>query len=165
MLHFCFMIHVKKTFKNKDDDLESHEIWLIGMIDENTRLEEILNGNENTLLINCREISKINSSGVKTWRSFFREVRKKNIRLSFIECSPCIVEQINVQTEFILFHEIISICLTFFCSSCGSDTLLVQTTEELTLENYQFPEIQCSDCGSNAEFDDVPEHYFSFLKR
>ncbi len=51
----------------------TQEIKLEGVIDENYNFESVLGSFEGqVLVINCRDVKKINSTGVKSWINFFQ---------------------------------------------------------------------------------------------
>lgn len=112
-----------------------------------------------------KEISRINSVGVKAWIKYFQGLSAKGVQLRFLECSTAIVEQINLISNFTCGGTVESIYVPYCCQSCGAELLGLFRAADLKKIGLQVPDLKCSKCGGVASFDDIPEEYFGFLER
>ena len=117
------------------------------------------------LLVNCKEIPRINSVGVKAWIKYFQSAQAKGTKLNFIECSTAIVEQINLISNFICGGVVESVYVPFACNSARASSWACSRRKISRSLNLQLPELKCTKCGGKAVFDDIPEEYFGFLSR
>ncbi len=140
-------------------------VRLAGSIEESVNFEQLIGPPPAELHINCKEVPRINSVGVKAWIKYFQGAAAKGTQLKFMECSTAIVEQINLISNFACGGEVESIYVPFSCSNCGSELVGLFKTGDLKKLNFQLPDLKCSKCGGNAVFDDIPEEYFGFLTR
>lgn len=140
-------------------------IRLIGSIEETVNFDDLLGPPSPEMEVNCKEIPRINSVGVKAWIKYFQACVSSGTKLKLVECSTAIVEQINLISNFSCGSVIESIFVPFSCSSCRSELVGLFKTEDLKKIHLQLPDLKCTKCGKNAVFDDIPEEYFGFLKR
>jgi endogenous inhibitor of DNA gyrase (YacG/DUF329 family) len=154
------MINVIKEQKGN----ELH-VRLSGSIEESVNLEQLIGPPPALLHVYSKEVSRINSVGVKGWIKFFQGIQSRGTRLHFHECSMAIVEQINLISNFTCGGTVESIYVPFCCSSCKSDMIALFKTGDLKKVQFNLGPQKCPKCGGNAEFDDIPEEYFGFLSR
>jgi anti-anti-sigma regulatory factor/DNA-directed RNA polymerase subunit RPC12/RpoP len=140
-------------------------VRLVGSIEESVNFDQIVGPPESEMVINCKEIPRINSVGVKAWIKYFQSCQAKGTKLKFIECSTSIVEQINLISNFTCGGIVESIYVPFSCVQCKAELLGLFKTEDLKRLQMNIPELKCSKCGNKAVFDDIPEEYFGFLTR
>ncbi|HLE00444.1 MAG TPA: hypothetical protein VJB59_09300 [Bdellovibrionota bacterium] len=154
------MINVVKEQKGN-----SLLVRLTGSIEESVNFEQIIGLTSPELIVNCRDVPRINSVGVKAWIKYFQSLQAKNIKMHFIECSTAIVEQINLISNFIPEGCVESIYVPFSCGTCKSELVGLFKTEDLKKLEFKLPPLKCTKCSGQASFDDIPEEYFSFLMR
>jgi anti-anti-sigma regulatory factor len=154
------MIQVTREQK---DGLTS--IRIAGSIDESVDLQAAVGAMPARVNINCRDISYLNSTGVKAWMEFFGRASGAGIQFSFSECPPAVVEQINYMNGFVCGGSVSSISVPFTCTQCGGEMRGTVKTEDLRHVAYQLPHVKCAKCGGQASFDETPEEYFAFLIR
>jgi hypothetical protein len=135
-------------------------IKLSGAIDETTDFDQQLGKLEGKLEINCREIDRINSTGIKSWIRYFQSGQYEII---FKECSISIIEQINLISNFLVGAVVESLFAPFVCKSCHKELLVLFRVENLKESGFSMPAVKCVQCQGEAVFDDVEEDYFSFL--
>lgn len=155
------MLHVAKEVKDG-------VTWIkfSGAIEENVDLQtQIGEIQTKKAVFKLREVSRINSVGVKNWIKYFQSLHQRGQELSFQECSTAIVEQVNLISNFVPRGSIDSIYVPFCCAQCHTELLGLFPVDDLKRIHGQLPALQCSKCGGRAEFDDVVEEYFSFLDR
>jgi anti-anti-sigma regulatory factor len=139
------------------------EVHISGVIDETINLKEKLSVLSGEVHINCREVSRINSYGMKGWLLYWSEIRGKGAKLKFYEISPFVVQALKVVKDFIPTKEIVSVCAPFFCEPCGTDIIKVYTIEELSAFP-PLPEAQCPTCKATLELDEH-KSFFSFAQK
>ena len=144
---------------------EVTSLTLSGVIDERVDFAPHIEPVTGALRLDLRRIERINSVGVKNWVRYFSDLRKKGTELMLADCSPQIVEQINLVSNFSCGAKIESILAPFRCGSCGGEVLTSFTLTELKAMNGVFPEPPCPKCQAKTAFDDIEEEYLSFLSR
>ena len=135
-------------------------------IDEKINFETIIGAVTQTnhkepLKINCSSVTRINSVGVRQWTQYFDQLRKKGIKLKFVECAAPIVEQMSIYTNFIHKDEMESFYLPFYCTRCEAElNKLFDTSsiKQIDPENLSTP---CNTCGGKANFDEIPSKYLA----
>jgi hypothetical protein len=149
---------------NTDDKSVPPKAILSGVIDENSNLAPLIEGRPSALYLYCRNVTRINSVGIKLWRAFFNSCRKDGRSLNFFELSPPLVSSCNYLNDFILMNEIHSLCVPFVCEACAKHTNLIFSIDELkkNLPSPLAPE--CANCGAATEMNEIPEEYFAFIK-
>jgi anti-anti-sigma regulatory factor/DNA-directed RNA polymerase subunit RPC12/RpoP len=140
-------------------------VRLAGSIEESVNFDQLIGPPPAELHVNCKEIPRINSVGVKAWIKYFQSVQAKGTKLVFKECSTAIVEQINLISNFTCGGSVESIYVPFSCTGCKAELVGVFKTEDLRRLQLKLPDLKCSKCGGKAVFDDIPEEYFGFLMR
>ena len=140
-------------------------VRLSGSIEETVNFDQMIGELPPELTINCKEVPRINSIGVKGWIKYFQSAQAKGTKLTFTECSTAIVEQINLISNFTCGGSIESIYVPFSCQKCKSELVGLFKTEDLKKMNLVIPPVKCSKCGADAHFDDIPEGYFGFVNR
>ncbi len=138
---------------------------LSGSIEENVNFEQQFGSITGEVCLNCKDIPRINSVGVKSWIKFFQAAQAKGLKLQFIECSTAIVEQINLISNFVCGGSVESIYAPYSCPSCKAEQVGLFMCENIKKLNFELPDLDCIKCGKKAVFDDIPEEYFSFLMR
>jgi anti-anti-sigma regulatory factor len=140
-------------------------VRLSGSIEESANFEQLIGPAAAELTVNCKDIPRINSVGVKAWIKYFQGVQSKGTKLKFVECSTAIVEQINLISNFTCGGTVESIYVPFACEKCRTELIGMFKTEDLKKMNFQLPALKCSKCGGQAVFDDIPEEYLGFLAK
>ena len=140
-------------------------IRLAGEITEDVDFAAIIGDLPNSTVLNCKDVSRLNSLGVKTWIKFFQKEQERGVKLRLTECSPAVVEQINLILNFVCGGTVESLYLPFNCSKCGKGFVGLYRTEDLKKINLQIPDVTCGHCGGSASFDDIHEEYFRFMLR
>lgn len=139
-------------------------LHLSGAIDEAAFLEAAIGQLTSDTILNLREISRVSSAGCRAWALYFRDQVARGAQLRFVECSPAVVEQINLISNFSAGGKVESVCLPFLCSkkNCATATTELLTIDELKKINFNPPSVRCTKCGGDAVFDDIAEEYFRF---
>jgi anti-anti-sigma regulatory factor len=153
-------------------DLEKKPKTLVfsGLLDESLNpeaqiLQAMANANEE-IDVDCSGITRINSSGVKQFISFFNRVKEKQIRFQFLRVSPVMVEQFNIISNFGGGGKVVSAGLPFRCKACEKTSVLYVTKSEALSINLDKVTLECSNCKKRElDFDDLPDEYLEFWKK
>ena len=112
-----------------------------------------------------REVTRINSLGVKAWIKYFQTLQAKALQVRLVECSTAIVEAINSIVNFTCGATVESLYVPYVCKGCKTELLGLFRAADLKKFAFKIPPLTCSKCQSEATFDDIPEEYFGFLIR
>jgi len=141
-----------------------HMVRISGSITEEADLHALVAlGQGKDLRLDLAGVDEINSCGVREWIRFVRRVSETASDLELVRCSPAIVRQLNMVSNFRGSGRVTSVMLPYYCDACGAE-------QERYLELGGAdapPEIQetvvCERCGEQAEFDDLPDSYMGFI--
>ncbi len=136
-----------------------------GSVEESVNFDQLIGTPGPEMHVNCKEIPRINSVGVKAWIKYFQSAQQKGTKLKFSDCSTAIVEQINLISNFVCGGTVESIYVPFSCVGCRSELIGLFKVEDLRKIKLKLPELKCSKCGQKAVFDDIEEEYFGFMNR
>lgn len=138
-------------------------ITLRGVINEDVNFNEALGDRDGELHLLCRDITRINSMGIKMWCQYFQRQRSRGVKLFFYESSPDLTVQCNYVTIMMRPEEIVSLTIRHVCTSCRAEKVSIMSAKELAARSYHINSIPCEECGQQSVFDEVEEDYFSFL--
>lgn len=138
---------------------------LSGTVDEHVSFDELIGELPPKVEVVCRDLSQINSLGVKAWVDFWAKMTGRGTELLFSECPPPIVEQLNYITNFSGGGTVVSVSVPFNCEKCHKELRGIVKSEDLRKVAYKLPPVKCPKCNAKAHFDDSPEDYFAFLIR
>jgi anti-anti-sigma regulatory factor len=117
--------------------------------------------------INCGEVRRINSVGIRAWIMNMKELDKRGIAYVLSECSLAIVEQMNQIQSFVPGGKVESVQAPFVCKACKREFSTIIAKDKLVefgKPGEHLPTASCPHCkSSNTSFDDLAE-YFSFVK-
>ena len=149
----------------KNENSIPPSVILSGIVDESANFETSFGNVGKELDIYCKEVSRINSVGVKLWREFFGAVRAKGTKLRFFDLSPALVSSLNYISDFVAFKEIQSVTAPFLCNNgkCNELSYKTLTIDEAKTMVKGECSISCAKCGGKAELDEISTEYFSFL--
>lgn len=115
------------------------------------------------LALDLEGIEQVNSCGVREWIQFIAELERAQIPFELLRCSPAIVRQLNMVSNFKGTGAVRSIVAPYYCEACGHEEYRV-----LELSGAGAPRLEetvtCSGCGEPAEFDDIPSTYLAFTE-
>jgi anti-anti-sigma regulatory factor len=148
---------------------EKDRIYLVvlnGAVDDEANLDAIIGAlpeSPTEFHVNCAGINRINSVGVKGWIKFFQKVQAKKLKIVFWDCSPPIVQQMNLVFNFTCGGTVQSLQGSFACEGCGNNFLLTLPVKNILASRFNIPDQKCPKCSGVASFDDLPKMYFKFL--
>jgi len=143
------------------------EMSIAGSLDENSEviLNNALSEMRTSCVIDFSKTNNVNSCGVRAWIQFLQKAEEK-AKISYTNCVPDIVIQMNMIPAFKGEAKIISLQAPFFCESCGTTKNITQKTENTSLQKLMADAetVSCESCKSNMEFEEVIEDYYAFLE-
>jgi hypothetical protein len=142
-------------------------LHLSGEIDEAVDFDHEIGETDSDTLVHCKEISRLSSHGTKAWVHFFSKRTTQGTRFRFAECSPVIVEQLNLMVNFLAGGAVESIYVPFICTDrkCKKTMVALFPIEELRRVNYSIESVVCKKCGKTSVLDEHPQEYFLFAQR
>lgn len=134
-------------------------IMLKGAVDEDTNFEPIKALGKD-LVLNFKEVTSINSLGIRGWVNFMKDMSGAN--MAYEECPPVIVRQFNMVPSFLAHAKVLSVYVPYVCDSSGEEKLVLYQSNQFG----QVPEtIPCEECEEGEmEIDSHPKQYFAFFK-
>ncbi len=137
-------------------------VQFLGTIEESVNFDQLIGPPPQSLHINCKAVTRINSEGVKSWIKYFQSIQQKGIQLKFVEVSTVIIEQINLISNFVVGAPIDSFYAPYSCPSCKTEFICLLQTADLK-NKKEPPEQKCRKCNVPLHFDDIADEYFGFL--
>src|SRR5881628_2282370 len=116
-------------------DLEGRScVALHGAIDESSSLEELIGQVPSGIAFVCREITRVNSAGFREWNRFFTRRQQGAGPVALLECSPAVVEMLNLFSTNMFTVE--SMILPYTCIKCGWQSSVLKTSAELKKSEF-----------------------------
>ncbi len=141
-----------------------HVVRISGSITEEADLHALVAlGDGGTLRLDLAGVDEINSCGVREWIRFVRRVSETARGLELVRCSPAIVRQLNMVSNFRGAGQVTSVMLPYYCASCGTEQEQLLEVPEGGSPPQIPTSITCRHCGGAAEFDDLPDSYMGFV--
>ncbi|MBF0431523.1 MAG: hypothetical protein HQK83_09605 [Fibrobacteria bacterium] len=150
----------------KEQDGDVLKLNLSGVIDEDSDLSDLLfPDHKGKLIINLKEVKRINSCGVREWVNAMETISEMEIEL--INCSTAIVNQINMVSNFSGNGKVTSFMAPYYCESCDAEfEIALEVDKNFPDRDYPVaPSYNCPKCKNTLEFDDIEDKYFLFIKR
>lgn len=139
-------------------------VKLAGIVDEDNRLGELVEQvAAGTVVIDLAEVDRINSCGVRDWVGWLGRIEAKPAKVVLVECSPSIVAQINLVSNFTGGGAVKSFYAPYFCAECDQEKVLLVDVADLGPPPVEPPTCRCDECDLVMDFDDMPDSYFAFL--
>ncbi len=135
---------------------------ITGVIDENADLT-VLTELSGHIEINLRGIRRVNSFGARTWMDAIREVSSR-AHLVFIECSPPVIDQLNMIQGFLGHGDVKSFYAPMVCEHCESEALHLFDVAACRERDGGLPPVRCEECGLRMDLDDLEDQYTLFLR-
>lgn len=144
-----------------------HEAVFDGQIDERSRLvdfaEKLTSGK---LAINLEKVSFINSVGVREWIRMLRKLADNGVEVQLRRCSEAMIHQVNMIVEAKGSAEVDSFYAPYQCDECGFESSMcieVGPNRDM-LRRMEAPQLECPECKTAMDFNEIPERYFLFLE-
>lgn len=135
-------------------------VQLIGSIDEDADLSEILETQASHINFDFNQVELINSCGIREWIKFLDQLSSESIQ--YENCPQIIIEQINMVHGFIRpGSRLKSFYAPYYCEECDKERKAHVMSNDV--KNKKAPKVNCPDCGNEMEFDALEASYFNFL--
>ena len=137
-----------------------------GTIDEGFDGKKLANGLEGDwLVLDTGGVKKISSFGIREWVDFVTTAATRVKQTVLIECSPKVVDQLNMVANFAGSGRVFSFYAPFRCDYCDSEhrVLLDVAKDFESIKSMKLAERPCPSCHESMYFDDDGSTYFSFL--
>ena len=137
---------------------------LKGILDEDNLLANLLSQIQGRLLlIDMAEMERINSCGVRDWVNWLNQIQALGITVILLRCSPAVVAQANMVTNFAADAFIHSFYAPYVDPNTNDEQSVLLFTEEIRkTQPIRAPKI-LNASGEELEFDEFEESYFSFV--
>ena len=133
------------------------EITDFGALAKRLELETLID-------FNASAVRYISSAGVRAWCQFLATLEGKTY--SFRHCSIAFASQAAMVPMVIGTGVVHSLEAPYLCEECDREELRLLETKALVHEDSHIfpPQLACTVCNGELEFDDVPDRYFAFLR-
>lgn len=133
--------------------------------DAEVHLTQLLPKLGKQIVFNFKNVTAVNSCGVRSWINFMRELQKDQRSIVFDECTGEIVMQINMIPSFKGNANIRSVYGSFACEGCGhEEDILFEAGKNLPKSpDAGLAAVKCKACGAEMELEEMEEEFFAFL--
>ena len=139
---------------------------ITGEIDDTTDLASYGAKLQGNAIIDLGGVTFINSVGVREWVTLLDKLAARGLRVTLRNVSEPMVRQMTMVMEAKGEANVESFFAPYICTKCGDErALLIRNAEHhATLAAGKPPPLNCTKCGSMAEFDEFPARYLAFLQ-
>ncbi|HTE55045.1 MAG TPA: hypothetical protein VK698_29535 [Kofleriaceae bacterium] len=119
-----------------------------------------------TLILDMGAVKKISSFGIREWTDFIKAVERQVQQLIAIECTPKVVDQINMVSQFLgTKGQVFSFYAPYRCDYCDIDrrVLFQIDRDQAAIRGLRPPEQLCETCSRPEYFDEEPGAFFSYV--
>lgn len=135
-------------------------VLLKGRLTEESDFAPLLRQLKGTVTLNLAGMMRINSSGVRQWVNFMRDV-PADVTVWLDKCPVAFVNQINMISTFLGHAVVRTMFVPCLCPKCESSQEV-----EVDVSSGKRPTLAlppCPDCGAPTEADVLEDEYFAFL--
>jgi anti-anti-sigma regulatory factor len=118
-----------------------------------------------TLVLDLGGVKKISSFGIREWVDFISSVGKQVQKIILIECTPKVVDQLNMVANFAGGGRVFSFYAPFRCDYCDSEHRVLQQVDRDhdAIKSMKLAERPCPSCKESMYFDEDGATFFSYL--
>ncbi|HSS01182.1 MAG TPA: hypothetical protein VLM79_29190 [Kofleriaceae bacterium] len=141
-------------------------IKFVGTIDESFEGKKLgMTAAADTLVLDLGGVKKISSFGIREWVDFVTTASKHVRQLILIECTPKVVDQLNMVANFTGGGRVFSFYVPFRCDYCDSEhRVLLQVDRDFeAMKSLRLAERPCLSCKESMYFDEDGATFFSYL--
>ncbi|MBC7973879.1 MAG: hypothetical protein H7138_02755, partial [Myxococcales bacterium] len=138
----------------------------VGMIDEGFEGKKLgMTAAADTLVLDLGGVKKISSFGIREWVDFVTTAAKVCRSIILIECTPKVVDQLNMVANFAGGGRVFSFYAPFRCDYCDTEQrVLLQIDRDFdAIKSMKLAERPCGSCKESMYFDEDGTTYFSYL--
>jgi eukaryotic-like serine/threonine-protein kinase len=136
-------------------------VSISGVIDERSDFGPLA-GLSGKLRIDLRGVRRLSSFGCREWIDSMRALSAR-ARMTFIACSPAIIDQLNTTHGFLAHGNVESFIGPMLCEGCENSFQHLFMVREC-VEIDGLPPVRCPSCGRTAELDDSVDKFLLFLR-
>ncbi|MFC1610517.1 hypothetical protein ACFL6C_06140 [Myxococcota bacterium] len=114
------------------------------------------------VILNLKAVTRLSSFGVRGWVNAMKELRPQVDRVSLVQCSPAVVSQLNMVSNFSGGAAVVSVQVPFYCEQCSWDTDLTMEVAPQLADGSKLPQVECKRCNNPMVLDDDVASYFAF---
>lgn len=121
--------------------------------------------NAKKLVLDLGAVARVSSFGVREWLDFVSVLNRTVDEFYLINCSPKVMNQLNMVTDFTGKGRVFSFCAPYRCDYCETEHLVLLNCDRdhESIKKMQAPERACELCGNPETFDDEPITYLTFV--
>ncbi len=138
----------------------------VGMIDEGFDGKKLgLTAAADTLVLDLGGVKKISSFGIREWVDFVTAAARVTRSIVLIECTPKVVDQLNMVANFAGGGRVFSFYAPFRCDYCDTEQrVLLQIDRDFeAIKAMKLAERPCLSCKESMYFDEDGATYFSYM--
>jgi len=141
------------------------ELAISGSIEDSAQLVPLAEQLGENPIIDLKGVTFINSVGVREWMTLLDELAKRGKHVTLRNVSEPMVRQMTMVIEARGDATVESFYAPYACPACGDERplLIVVGEHKAALADLAAPVLPCPACGADAEFDEFPARYLSFL--
>jgi len=139
---------------------------LAGTIDEHFEGKKLAHTiKAETLILDLGGVRKISSFGIREWVDFVGTAGERVADLYLVECSPKVVDQLNMVANFAGKGHIFSLYAPYRCDYCDAERrVLLQVDRDFeAIREGKPPERPCQSCGHPEYFDEDAATFLSYV--
>jgi anti-anti-sigma regulatory factor/DNA-directed RNA polymerase subunit RPC12/RpoP len=141
-------------------------IKFVGTIDEAFEGKKLgMTAAADTLVLDLGGVKKISSFGIREWIDFVSTASKHARSIVLIECTPKVVDQLNMVANFTGGGRVFSFYAPFRCDYCDAEhrVLLQIDRDHEAIKSLRLAERPCLSCKESMYFDEDGATFFSYL--
>ena len=144
---------------------EGDVLTIVGEIEDSTELASNADAVGPNVIIDISGVTFINSVGVREWVTLLDRLAAKGSKVTLRNVSEPMVRQMTMVIEARGEAKVESFYAPYVCKACGEERgLLVDVKQHAAVLNKVIaPKLPCPACGGEAELDEFPNRYLSFL--
>jgi hypothetical protein len=121
-------------------------------------------GDHDVLVFDFDACLRTTSLGIREWIRLLRQLPDRAY-YCFIRCRPSVMAQFNFVVGFAGRGELVSMYVPYACPKCSDrfDLLIDVSYERERVSSKIAPRIQCTRCLVDADLDEPPSYYFSYV--
>jgi anti-anti-sigma regulatory factor len=140
------------------------KVVVSGIIDEQANLAALMRAEANQVEIDLGGVKRINSYGVRLWMNAMRELQVPGVRVTFVNCPPHVIDQVNMVHGFLGNAHVGSFVAPRVCDDCDEHADQQVDMGALREAKGVLPEMACPRCTRPMELDDVDHKYRLLLE-
>src|SRR5688572_16747625 len=137
-----------------------------GTIDETFSAAQLSQQIRADTILHLGKVTRFSSFGVREWVRLMKDLQGRVKHCILVECSPAVVNQLNMVVDFAAGAHVKSVQLPYACPDDEIDQLVVADVDAQRepLLAGRLPQVPCPRCNKPMVFDDLPNSYLAFLR-